>query len=99
MRQSECAYGCEKAQQAIRYAQAYAAAQGMDVNFTELLSSLPYPDVVEERDGFLIANITSSESTDVVGSMSMTLVSSTGKGSQLPKEVISEAYFKNWKDR
>jgi len=97
MRRSECAYGCEKAQQAVQYAQDYATAQGMDVNFTELLAALPY---AEESDGFLIPNVTSSsESTDVAGSMSMTMVSNAGQRSRLSKQIISETYFKNWKDR
>jgi len=100
MRRSECVYGCEKAQQAVQYAQDYAAAQGMDVNFTELLTALSYPEVAEESDGFLIPNVpSSSESTDVAGSMSMTMVSNTGQGSCLSKQIISETYFKNWRDR
>jgi len=98
MRRSECAYGCEKAQQAVQYAQDYAVAQGMDVNFTELLMALPPPAVAEESNGFLIANITSSsESTDVAGSM--TTVSSTGQGARLSKQILSDTYFRNWKDR
>ena len=100
MRRSECAYGCEKAQQAVQYAQDYAAAQGMDVNFTELLTALSYPEVAEESDGFLIPNVpSSSDSTDVAGSTSMTMMSNTGQGSRLSKQIISETYFKNWKDR
>jgi len=100
MRRSECVYGCEKAQQAVQYAQDYAAAQGMDVNFTELLTALSYPEVAEESDGFLIPNVpSSSDSTDVAGSTSMTMMSNTGQGSRLSKQIISETYFKNWRDR
>ncbi|KAF5351088.1 hypothetical protein D9756_008357 [Leucocoprinus leucothites] len=98
MRQSECVYGCEKAQQAAQYVQAYAAAQRMDVDFNELLSALPYPEVVEERDALLTGSLSSSPgSTDVTGST--TMVSSAGKDSLSRKEIISEADFKNWKDR
>ena len=84
----------------MQYAQDYAAAQGMEVNFTELLTALSYPEVAEESDGFLIPNVpSSSDSTDVAGSTSMTMMSNTGQGSRLSKQIISETYFKNWKDR
>ncbi|KAJ3563128.1 hypothetical protein NP233_g9146 [Leucocoprinus birnbaumii] len=101
MRQSECIYGCEKAQQAVQYIQAYGVAQRMNANFAELLLALPYPEVVEERDSFLTRSLSSStESTTMTGSTTLvSIVSSTGKGDHSRKEVISEADFKSWKDR
>lgn len=99
MRQSECMYGCEKAQEAAQYIQAYAAAEKMSIDFDALLSALPYPEIVEEGDAFLATSVSSSSgcSTDVAGST--TMVSSSGKGAHLRKEAISETDFNNWKNR
>jgi hypothetical protein len=100
MRQSECIYGCEKAQQAAKYIQAYAVAEKMDIDFAELLSALPYPEVAEDSDAFPNMSLSSSpESTDVAGSTTTTMVSSACMNAHLRKEAISEADFKNWKDR
>jgi hypothetical protein len=100
MRQSECAYGCEKAQQAAQYIQVYAAAQKMPIEFKELLSALPYPEVTEENDTLLSIGASSSPgSTNVAGDTTVTMVSSAGQGARLRKEAISEVDFNNWKDR
>ncbi|KXN91794.1 hypothetical protein AN958_11944 [Leucoagaricus sp. SymC.cos] len=102
MRQSECAYGCEKAQQATQYIQFYAAAQRMDVDFAALFSALPYPEVLEEDGFFLSRSVSPSPgSNNVTSNMNMTttMVSNVGKAAHLRKEAISDAGFENWRDR
>lgn len=99
MRQSECIYGCEKAQQAAQYIQAYAAAEKMSINFEALLSALPYPEVVEEGDTYLTTSLSSSSGSTVNVEGSTTMVSSANKSAHLRKEAITEADFNNWKDR
>lgn len=101
MRQSECIYGCEKAQQAADYAQVYATKEKLSVDFAALFSALPYPEVaVDEEGSSLFPSVSSSpeSSSGMVGS-STTMVSSAGKAGHLRKEVISEADFNSWKDR
>ncbi|KAF9450198.1 hypothetical protein P691DRAFT_758368 [Macrolepiota fuliginosa MF-IS2] len=97
MRQSECAYGCDKAQEAAQYIQSYGSTEKMSIDFEVLLSVLPYPEVVEEADTFLTTSSSSGSSTDLTSSE--TMVSSAGKNAHLRKEAISEADFNNWKDR
>ncbi len=99
MRQSECIYAREKAEQAADYVQAFAARERLSVDFKELLSALRYPEVVDGGDGSLFSGVSSSPESSSGIAGSTTMVSSASKAGHRRKQVISEADFNNWKDR
>jgi hypothetical protein len=101
-RQTECCYGCEKAQAAAKYIQTYASDEGMSINFKELLSALPYPEVTDEESTTSLLKQSSDSSMRSTMDGSATMVSSSrieSKSIQLQKEAITETDFHDWKDR
>lgn len=86
----------------MKYVQAYAAAEGMSIDFEELLSALPYPEVIEEENTKSPITESSDGSMGSTANGSSTVVSSTpdeSKSSRLRKEAITETDYHNWKDR
>ncbi|EKM76522.1 hypothetical protein AGABI1DRAFT_131343 [Agaricus bisporus var. burnettii JB137-S8] len=101
-RQTECCYGCEKAQGAAKYIQAYAATEGISIDFEELLSALPYPEVMDEEGTTSLFTQSSDSSRGSTRDGSTTMVSSIrneSKSTHLRKEAITETDYHDWKDR
>lgn len=102
MRQSECLYGCEKAQAAADFIRSYAKDFKLSIDFASLLAAFPYPEATDgDRETFSNLSPATSPTSTIRGDVSVdtTAASSSGKVADPHKEAISEADFKNWKDR